>query len=99
MAAANKPSAISLNDTESRQWLQTKTQSGHNWDQVLGVSQRIVNRNFQRLFELYPEMSEMYNTNDTTGMIDAKLLSPQILIPGGNSSVGRSEVLFQLRYI
>ena len=97
MAGPNKSSAALLDDTQSRLWLQTKTHSGQEWDQVLGVSQRIINANFEQLFQIYPEMSDMYNSDDQTGIIDAKLLAPQVLIPGGNSSVSRSELLFQLR--
>ncbi|KAI1109254.1 hypothetical protein F5Y14DRAFT_40251 [Nemania sp. NC0429] len=93
----DKDGAIKVDDVESRLWLQTKTQSGHNWDQVLGVSQRVINKNFKRLFELYPEMADMYNSNDM-GMIDATLLAPQIIIPGGNTSANKSLVYFQLSF-
>lgn len=89
--------AIKVDDVESRLWLQTKTQSGQTWDQVLGVSQRVINKNFEQLFELYPEMADMYNANNA-GMIDARLLAPKIIIPGGNSSANKSLVYFQLRY-
>ena len=89
--------AINVDDVDSRLWLQTKTQSGHNWDQVLGLSQRVINKNFEQLFAMYPEMADMYNSNDI-GMIDAKLLAPKIIIPGGNTSANKSLVYFQLRY-
>jgi hypothetical protein len=92
-------SAVNLNDTESRLWLQTKTASGHYWDQVIGVSQGCMNKNFEQLFVLYPEMKQMYNSDDNAGTIDATLSGVQILIPGGDSSVSRSEVLFQIRYV
>ncbi|KAL7952482.1 hypothetical protein V8C34DRAFT_299221 [Trichoderma compactum] len=89
--------AIKVDDVESRLWLQTKTQSGQTWDQVLGVSQRVINKNFEQLFNLYPEMADMYNANNA-GMIDARLLAPKIIIPGGNSSANKSLVYFQLRF-
>ena len=88
--------AIQVDDIESRLWLQTKTQSGQNWDQVLGVSQRVINKNFEQLFKLYPTMADMYNSNNA-GMIDARLLPPRIIIPGGNTSANKSLVYFQLR--
>ena len=77
--------ARSLQDKQSRYYLQTETRTGH-WDQVVGVSQGILNANFKQLFSMYPEMSEMYSSVDDVGRIDATLLEPRVLIPGGKSS-------------
>ncbi|CAK7218948.1 hypothetical protein SEUCBS140593_003727 [Sporothrix eucalyptigena] len=98
MAPVDKEGALKVDDVESRLWLQTKTQSGQNWDQVLGVSQRIINKNFEQLYNMYKtDMGDMYDSNEV-GMIDAKLLAPRIIIPGGNTSANKSLVYFQLRF-
>lgn len=99
MAPVDKEGALKVDDVESRLWLQTKTQSGQNWDQVLGVSQRIINKNFEQLYNMYKtDMGDMYDSNEV-GMIDAKLLAPRIIIPGGNTSANKSLVYFQLRCV
>ncbi|USP80419.1 hypothetical protein yc1106_07693 [Curvularia clavata] len=86
-----------LPDTESRYWLQTETKTGH-WDQVVGISQGIINSNFEQLFKLYSaDMADMYSSVDDVGRIDARMLAPRLLIPGGKSS-RNNELIYQLRF-
>ncbi|KAH7255065.1 hypothetical protein B0J15DRAFT_396499 [Fusarium solani] len=85
-----------MKDVDSRYMLQTRTNT-QPWDQVTGVSQDIVNKNFENLFRIYPQMSSM-DAMSSRGRIVAKLEPPKILIPAGTYGSNTSEVLFLLRF-
>ncbi|KAK9773262.1 hypothetical protein SCAR479_09991 [Seiridium cardinale] len=89
-------SALSMKDVDSRYMLQTRTNTG-SWDQVTGVSQGIINNNFENLFRLYPKMAFMDSMGED-GRISAELESPKIVIPGTGTATNSDEVLYLMRF-
>jgi len=87
-----------LPDHETRKYLHTRTSNGE-WDQILALSQGIINQQFEALYNCYPEMSTMYTSIDDIGSLDAKLLAPRILIPNETSAGGGlNHVYFDIRF-
>jgi hypothetical protein len=68
----------------------------NHYDQVLAMSQGIINASFEELFRSIPDTAEMYHEDRRTGRLDAVLDAPRIMING--SSTNATEVFYQLRY-
>lgn len=86
-----------LPDSESRLQITTQTKNGH-WDQVIAMSQTMINQGFANLFKVHPELSTIYDTDPDIGTIDAILDAPTVLIPTGDNGMASNRVYFQLRY-
>lgn len=86
-----------LYDWQSRYELTTRTGKGE-FDQVLGLSQGIINENFKKLYDMYPELRKYYFSEAGIGKIDAELEAPKILIPSGKRATNYTHVLFQIWY-
>lgn len=72
-----------------------KDASGNYFDQMLGMSQGIINASFQDLFNSVEEICELYEDNRMLGQIEAVLNAPTIMING--SSDNATEIIYQLR--
>jgi hypothetical protein len=77
--------------------LQPTTKTGE-WDQVTGISQGIISKNFKNFFKLYPKMASM-DARLGKARIVAKLLPPRILSPAGTNAKTNSQVLYLMRYL
>lgn len=84
-------------DYDSRIDTSTRTDNGA-YDQVIALSQGLINENFQKLYDLYPELKEFKAGNEDVGIFTGKLLAPRVLIPGEDKgSFLLGEVFFQFR--
>ncbi|KAF1844453.1 uncharacterized protein K460DRAFT_419358 [Cucurbitaria berberidis CBS 394.84] len=86
-----------LYDWESRYGVTTRTGNGQ-FDQVLGLSQGIINENFVKLYDMYDELKKYYFSEAGIGKIDAELDAPKLLIPSGKLATNYTNVLFQVRF-
>lgn len=84
-------------DYESRFETTTRTGDGA-FDQIIALSQGIINENFQKLYVMYSELHEVHFKEPGIGTLDGTLLAPQVLIPSGENASNYSRVLFLLRY-
>ncbi|KAE8309261.1 hypothetical protein BDV41DRAFT_580693 [Aspergillus transmontanensis] len=85
-------------DFESRIDTSTRTDNGA-YDQVIALSQGLINENFQKLYDLYPELRDFKAGNEDVGIFTGKLLAPRVLIPGEDKgSFLLGEVFFQFRF-
>lgn len=88
-----------VSDRDSRKYLQTRTSNGQ-WDQILALSQDIINKQFDTMFAQHPEMANMYTSIDDIGSLDAELLAPRILIPNEMAAGGGlNHVYFDIRLV
>ena len=81
--------------------LKTSTATAHSYyDQVVAVSQKIVNDAFDGLYDVYPDFKIMKFNKKRIGTIDAELLSPRLLLGGGvGADLSISRCLYILRYV
>jgi hypothetical protein len=92
------PNPLLLPDTQSRYEIKTRTANGE-WDQVVAVSQDIVNANLEEMFKVYEaDMKYLYFESDVLGRIDAELEPSRIIIPSGASGMNTTTLLYQIRY-
>lgn len=82
-------------DWQSRYEVTTRTGNGQ-FDQVVALSQGIINENFKKLYDDHDELKTYYFSEKGIGKIDAKLLAPKILIPSGSKATNYTNVLFQI---
>lgn len=87
-----------LPDDQNRLLTTTQTRNGY-WDQIVPMSQTMINRGFDSLYKVHPKLATMYDTQKGVGTIDAKLAAPTVLIPVGDGGVASNRVFFQLRYL
>ncbi|KAK3344479.1 hypothetical protein B0T25DRAFT_463214 [Lasiosphaeria hispida] len=86
-------------DYESRLETTTRADDGA-YDQVLAVSQGLINEQFQALFDLYKdELSKLYFKDASIGTFEGTLQAPQVLIPGADeTSANINQVLLLVRF-
>lgn len=96
MSNTEPVSGADLPDSENRLLVTTRTPNGQ-WDQVIAMSQTMINDGFKNLFQVHPELEIMYDTSPEIGTIDAVLHPPTVLIPGGNQAVASNKIYYQLR--
>lgn len=68
------------------------------YDTIVGMSQSVINKNFEDLFRLYPNMATLSADPPEHGVLFAKMLAPRIMLKcdvDGNVNT----VLYQLRYL
>jgi hypothetical protein len=87
-------------DYESRFYTTTRTDDGA-YDQILAVSQGLINENFKKLYKKYSkELSEVNYSNSKIGTLSGKVQAPEILIPGADQQiVNLSQVTMKMRYV
>lgn len=78
----------------SRLNVTTDTGNG-SYDEILAISQTAVNKGFENLFNVYPELQTMSYHDNSIGSINATLLPPKIVIPAVNGTNTKT-VYFQL---
>ncbi|KAF3930013.1 hypothetical protein ABW19_dt0200441 [Dactylella cylindrospora] len=83
-------------DYESRLRLTSRTNNGY-YDQVLGLSEDIINLNFEKLFNPESKLAHWYDSVNGVGSIQMDLLPPKILIPSGKLGDNYQNVWFQVR--
>ena len=84
-------------DVSSRLNLSTMTGNYGRWDQVLGMSQGAINKQFEQLHKIHPELTKIYGSLDGIGRIDAELLPMRIMIPAGDKIVNVTETFLEIR--
>ncbi|UKZ83880.1 hypothetical protein TrVFT333_011694 [Trichoderma virens FT-333] len=86
-------------DYVSRLETTTRTDDGA-YDQVLAVSQGLINDHFEALFDLYKgELSKLYFKDPAIGTFEGTLQAPKVLIPGADEpSANLNEVLLLVRF-
>lgn len=84
-------------DYESRLDTTTRTDNG-SYDQVVALSQGLINDNFQKLYDLYPQLRNFEFSDKIVGDFKGELLAPQILVPGADKGAfSLGSVFFQFR--
>lgn len=86
-------------DVLSRHNLSTRTKDHQHWDQVIGVSQGAINKQFEQLHKVHPELTKIYGSIDGIGRIDAELLPMRIMIPAGTNVVNSTDVWLHIRCV
>jgi hypothetical protein len=85
-------------DYDSRWETTTRADTGA-YDQVIALSQGIINENFNKLYEMYPELSKLYFKDSAIGTFEGVIQAPRILILGADEkSANLNEVIFQVRF-
>lgn len=86
-------------DYESRLVTTTRADSG-SYDQVVALSQGLINENFQKLYDAYPGLLSELDYHGVLGKFKGKVLAPVILIPGADQpGAGLNEVIMKMRYV
>jgi hypothetical protein len=83
-------------DRESRLRLTCRTANG-TYDQVLGLSEDIINYNFDKLWEINEKLQKFYDSVNGVGSIQMELDAPRIMIPSGSIGQNFQNVWFQVR--
>ncbi|RHZ63618.1 uncharacterized protein CDV56_108632 [Aspergillus thermomutatus] len=83
-------------DADSRHNVDLHTGS-KSYDEAVAFTERIINKNFEQLFTLYPQMKKVKRTKYGQPTIDAVLHPSQIIIPTDSATYGTNTVLYQLR--
>ena len=84
-------------DYESRWETTTRADTG-SYDQVIALSQGLINENFSKVYELYPELHKLYFMDAAIGTFEGEIQAPRILIPGADEpSANLNQVIFQVR--
>ncbi|GAP90433.1 hypothetical protein SAMD00023353_4500050 [Rosellinia necatrix] len=85
-------------DTTLRLRTSTATAHGH-YDQIVAVSQKIINESFDNLYEVYPEYGVVNFSNRRVGDIKGNLNSPRLLLGGGlGSDISLTSALYVMRF-
>ncbi|KAF3916601.1 hypothetical protein ABW20_dc0103450 [Dactylellina cionopaga] len=79
-------------DYKSRLEATTRTGKGH-YDQVLALSEVIINESFQNLYSRYPGLTRLYLNDPIIGGCELELDAPSIIIPS-NSGLNFSKIIF-----
>ncbi len=85
-------------DYESRWETSTRTDGGY-YDQVIALSQGLINENFKKLYDIYKaDLGKVYLKDAAIGTFEGEVEAPRILIPGADEpSANLNEVIFQIR--
>ncbi|UKZ80125.1 hypothetical protein TrVFT333_007890 [Trichoderma virens FT-333] len=85
-------------DYESRLETTTRADSG-SYDQVVALSQGLINENFQKLYEAYPDLLSNLDYHGVLGKFKGKVLAPVILIPGADQhGANLNEVIMKMSF-
>lgn len=69
-----------------------------NYDQVVAVSQKIINGAFDQLYKEYPDFAKINYYDGRLGGINVKLQSPQLILGGGlGAGLEAAAALYVLR--
>ncbi|UKZ71159.1 uncharacterized protein TrAtP1_012120 [Trichoderma atroviride] len=85
-------------DYESRLETTTRADSG-SYDQVVALSQGLINENLQKLYDAYPDLLSNLDYHGALGKFKGKILAPVILIPGADQhGANLNEVIMKLSF-
>ncbi|EPS35281.1 hypothetical protein H072_11352 [Dactylellina haptotyla CBS 200.50] len=79
-------------DYKSRLEATTRTGKGY-YDQVLALSEKIINDSFQNLYSRYPDLGKLYMNDPYIGSCEIELDAPTIKIPS-NAGLNFSKLFF-----
>lgn len=86
-------------DYESRLETTTRADSG-SYDQLVALSQGLINENLQKLYDAYPDLLSNLDYHGPLGKFKGKVLAPVILIPGADQhGANLNEVIMKMRYV
>lgn len=85
-------------DAQSRLNVDLMTSKAQSYDEVVAFSERILNKNFSTLFDLYKEMKVIKRFITGQPSLDAVLKPSRIIIPNDTSKYGANTVFYQIRY-
>jgi hypothetical protein len=83
-------------DPQNHFGVSTRTGNGM-WDQVVAMSQQLINDGFQNLFEVSPDLKKIYRMESDSGKIDATFHAPDVIVPGFDKPALKNNVIFRLR--
>lgn len=70
------------------------------YDQVIALSQGLINKNFQKLYDAYPDLLSNRDSHGVFGKFKGKVPSPVILISGADQPRANSnEMVIKMRYV
>ena len=85
-------------DAASRLTVRLDTSLTEHYDEVVALTERIINQIFESLHSLYPnELGRVSEAAYMVGSIDAVLDPSRIIIPTNTQMYGANTVLFQVR--
>ncbi|KAL7928334.1 hypothetical protein V8C35DRAFT_244268 [Trichoderma chlorosporum] len=85
-------------DYESRLETTTRAEFG-SYDQVVALSQGLINENFKKLYDAYPDLLSNLNYHGPLGKFKGKVLAPVVLIPGADQhGTNINEVIMQMSF-
>ena len=85
-------------DAASRLKVRLDTTRSEHYDEVVALTERIINENFEALHNLYPEeLGRVVESEYMTGSIDAWLEPSKIILPTNTQLYGSNTVLYQVR--
>lgn len=86
-------------DTKLRLRTSCATAHGH-YDQIVAVSQKIINESFDNLYDVYPEYGKVDFSSKKIGKVKGNLYSPRLLLGGGlGADLSLTSALYIMRYI
>lgn len=92
---------MSAEDSDRLLRLKSSCATAHShYDQVVAVSQKIINTAFEGLYNEHPDWAKVDYSDEKIGSIKANLNSPRLLLGGGTGSEpGLTSALYIMRYI
>ncbi|KHN93730.1 uncharacterized protein MAM_08401 [Metarhizium album ARSEF 1941] len=87
-------------DSDTKLRLKTSCATAHGYyDQIVAVSQKIINESFDKLYDVYPEYGVVDFSSKKIGKIKGNLLSPRLLLGGGlGSDISLTSALYVMRF-
>jgi len=76
----SKPENTQSATTQSRLTVSLNTNETESFDQVIAITQRIINHDIKSLFDRFPAMERIANDNPEVGTINARLEPATIVI-------------------
>lgn len=90
-----------MTDSDVLLRLQTSCATAHShYDQVVAVSQKIINDSFDQLYEQFPDYGNVDFSSHRIGSIKGSLYSPRLLLGGGvGADLSLTSALYVMRYV
>ncbi|KAK4207142.1 hypothetical protein QBC37DRAFT_406483 [Rhypophila decipiens] len=87
-------------DTDVLLRLKTSCATAHgNYDQIVAVSQQVINESFDKLYDIYPEYGVVEFSSKKIGKIKGHLNSPRLLLGGGlGHDISVTSALYVMRF-
>ncbi|KAI0890802.1 hypothetical protein F4806DRAFT_507469 [Annulohypoxylon nitens] len=87
-------------DSDTKLRLKTSCATAHGYyDQVVAVSQKIINTSFDNLYDIFPEYGVVDFSSKRIGKINGNLYSPRLLLGGGlGADLSLTSALYVMRF-